>query len=165
MRMPLTKLENITDYNNNPPNAISFMPAIASTSGDLHSEFVRLLFVQADRETDRLLAASGVQLPQHDRDQFHYRRAALSSELKTRLRTYSIKQVRYSGVNDWNTSIKHTPSHKQIRMMRLKTSQFIRMDQPTLSYRLPDHLSQFHRHISFFKAISHSSLNRLSQVY
>ena len=30
------------DYNNNPPNAISFMPAVASTSGRLHSEFVRL---------------------------------------------------------------------------------------------------------------------------
>jgi hypothetical protein len=30
------------DYNNNPPNAISFMPAIASMSGRLHSEFVRL---------------------------------------------------------------------------------------------------------------------------
>jgi hypothetical protein len=51
------------DYNNNPPNAISFMPAIASTSGRLHSEFVRLLFVQAHRETDRFFAASGVQLP------------------------------------------------------------------------------------------------------
>ncbi len=33
-----------TDYNNNPPNATSFMPDIASTSGRLHSEFVRLLF-------------------------------------------------------------------------------------------------------------------------
>ena len=32
------------DYNNNPPNTVSFMPAIASTSGRLHSEFVRLLF-------------------------------------------------------------------------------------------------------------------------
>ncbi len=30
------------DYNNNPPNAISFMSVIASTSGRLHSEFVRL---------------------------------------------------------------------------------------------------------------------------
>jgi hypothetical protein len=28
-----------TDYNNNPPNVISFMPVIASTSGRLHSEF------------------------------------------------------------------------------------------------------------------------------
>ncbi len=27
------------DYNNNPPNATSFMPAIANTSGRLHSEF------------------------------------------------------------------------------------------------------------------------------
>ena len=32
------------DYNNRPSNAISFMPAIASTSGRLHCEFVRLFF-------------------------------------------------------------------------------------------------------------------------
>jgi hypothetical protein len=30
------------DYSNRPPSAVSFMPAIASTSGRLHSEFVRL---------------------------------------------------------------------------------------------------------------------------
>jgi hypothetical protein len=46
------------DYNNNPPNTVSFMPAIASTSGRLHSEFIRLLFLQAHRETDRFFAAS-----------------------------------------------------------------------------------------------------------
>ena len=50
------------DYNNNPPNAVSFMPAIASTSVRLHSEFIRLLFLQAHRETDRFFATSGVQL-------------------------------------------------------------------------------------------------------
>ena len=50
------------DYNNRPSNAISFIPAVASTSGRLHSEFVRLLFLQAHRETDRFFAASGVQL-------------------------------------------------------------------------------------------------------
>ena len=44
--------------------------------GRLHSEFVRLLFLQAHRETDRFLAASGVQLAQHDRGQFHYRRSS-----------------------------------------------------------------------------------------
>jgi hypothetical protein len=38
------------------------MPAIASTSGRLHSEFVRLLFLQDHRETDHFFAASGVQL-------------------------------------------------------------------------------------------------------
>ncbi len=48
-----------TDYNNNPPNVISFIPAIASTSGRLHSGFIRIL--QTHRETDRFFAASGVQ--------------------------------------------------------------------------------------------------------
>ena len=33
--------------------------------------------------------------------------------------------MRYSGVNEGNTSIKHTPSQRQIHTMRLKTSQFI----------------------------------------
>jgi hypothetical protein len=72
------------DYNNNPPNAISFMPAITSTSGRVHSEFVRLLFLQAHRETDRFFAASGVQLAQHHRGQFHYRRAAFS-QIKSKI--------------------------------------------------------------------------------
>jgi hypothetical protein len=48
--------------------AISFMPAVASTSGRLHSEFVLLLSLQTHRETDRFVVVSGVQLPQHDRD-------------------------------------------------------------------------------------------------
>ncbi len=52
------------DYNMNPPNTVSFMPAITGTSGRLHSEFVRLLFLQTHRETDRFFAASGVQLAQ-----------------------------------------------------------------------------------------------------
>ncbi len=43
------------DCNNRPSNAISFMPAIASTSGRVHSEFVRLLFLQVHRETDAFL--------------------------------------------------------------------------------------------------------------
>ena len=73
------------DYNNNPPNSISFMPAIASTSGRLHSELVRLLFLQVHRETDRFFAASGVQLAQSDRGQFHYKRAAFSSQLKSKV--------------------------------------------------------------------------------
>jgi hypothetical protein len=66
------------DYNMNPSNTVSFMPAIASTSGRLHSEFVRLLFLQAHRKTDRFLAASGVQLEESDRGQFHFRRAAFA---------------------------------------------------------------------------------------
>ncbi len=49
------------DYDNNPPNAVSFMPSISSMSGRLHSEFIRLLFLQTHRETDRFFATSGVQ--------------------------------------------------------------------------------------------------------
>jgi hypothetical protein len=45
---------------------------------------VRLLFLQAHRETGRFFAVSGVQLAQHDRGQFHYRRAAFSSILKSK---------------------------------------------------------------------------------
>ena len=64
------------DYNNNPPSYVSFMPAIASTSGRLHSEFVRLLFLQAHQETDRFFAASGVQLAQSTSG-FHFKRGVL----------------------------------------------------------------------------------------
>jgi hypothetical protein len=50
-----------TDYNNNPPNTVAFMPAIAGTNGRLQSDFIRLLFLQAHREPDRFFAVSGVQ--------------------------------------------------------------------------------------------------------
>jgi hypothetical protein len=44
------------DYNNNPPRGVGFMSAIAGTSGRLHSEFIRILFLQVYRETDRFFA-------------------------------------------------------------------------------------------------------------
>ncbi len=73
------------DYNNRPPSVVSFMLAIASTSGRLHSELVRLLFLQAHRETDRFFAASGVLSVQSDRGFFHYHRSAFSAQLKTKV--------------------------------------------------------------------------------
>ena len=68
-----------TDYNNNPPNTISFMSAVASTSGRLHSEFVCLLFLQVHRETDLFFASSGVQLEKSTSGQFHLKRSTFSS--------------------------------------------------------------------------------------
>ncbi len=50
------------DHNNNHPKVISFIPAIASTSGRIHSDFVLLLFLQPHRETDRFFTPSGVHL-------------------------------------------------------------------------------------------------------
>ncbi len=77
------------DYNNNPPNsisrAVSFMPTIASVSGRLHSEFIRLLFLQAHRETDRFFAVSGAQLTEPNSGFFHFRRVAFSSKLKAKV--------------------------------------------------------------------------------
>jgi hypothetical protein len=61
------------------------MAAIASTSGRLHSEFVRLLFLRDHRETDRFFAASGVLSAQSDRDFYHYRRAAVSDQVKSKV--------------------------------------------------------------------------------
>ncbi len=47
---------------------------------------LRLLFLQAHRETDRFFAASGVQLAQtNPSGQFHFRRAAFASILKSRV--------------------------------------------------------------------------------
>jgi hypothetical protein len=60
------------------------MPDIGSMSGRLHSEFVLLLFSQSHRETDRFFSVSGVQITQHDRDQFHYHRTVFSSQIKTK---------------------------------------------------------------------------------
>ena len=39
------------DCNKRPSNSIAFMSAVASTSGRLHCELVRILFLQAHRET------------------------------------------------------------------------------------------------------------------
>ena len=72
------------DYNNRSPNAISFMPAIVCTSDRLHSELVRLLFLQAHRETDRFFAVSGVHHVQSNRGQFHFKRAVFFSQLKAK---------------------------------------------------------------------------------
>jgi hypothetical protein len=68
------------NYNHRAPSVVSFMPAIVSTSGRLHSEFVRLLFLKAHRETDRFFAVSGVKLLQTDRTEFHFRRAAFTQQ-------------------------------------------------------------------------------------
>ncbi len=71
-----------TDYNNRPSSEVSFMAAIPSTSDRLHSEFVRLLFLQSHRKTDRFFPASGVQSVETTSDMFHLRHVAFSSGLK-----------------------------------------------------------------------------------
>jgi hypothetical protein len=61
------------------------MPSIASTSGRLHSEFVRLLFLQTHRETEHFFAVSGVQITHSNSGVFHYLRVVFSSHLKSNI--------------------------------------------------------------------------------
>ena len=96
------------------------MPAIASTSGRLHSEFIRLLFLQTHRETDRFFAASGVQPVQHTSGGiFTFKRAAFLTQLKAKVGS-SLAKAAVMSVNlniDGApiTSRSHThPSHSQV---------------------------------------------------
>ena len=69
-------------YANN--HSISFLPAITSTSARMHGEFLRLLFLQAHRETEDYFAFMGTPA-QPDQDQFRFRRAAFYSSLKSKV--------------------------------------------------------------------------------
>ncbi len=70
------------------------MPAIASTSGRLHSKFVRILFLQAHQETDRFFEASGVQFEQtHPGGQFTFRRAVFLTQLQSKVGLVLAKTV------------------------------------------------------------------------
>jgi hypothetical protein len=101
------------------------MPTIVSTSGRLHSEFVRLLFLQAHRETDRFFAPSGVQLAQPTIGLFHFRRATFSVKLKAKVGSTLAKaaalRINLNIDGAPVTSRTHThPSHSQTS--RLLTS-------------------------------------------
>ncbi len=73
------------DYNFNPTRGVAFMSSIASTSGRLHSEFIRILFLQSHRETDRFSTDSGVLSAQSDRGFFYYLLTVFSSMMKSRV--------------------------------------------------------------------------------
>ena len=126
------------DYNNNPPHTVAFMPSIASTSGRLHIEFIRLLFLQAHRETDRFFAASGVQPAQSTSGGlFYYRRTAFSVQLclkvgSTLAKTAALRvNLNIDGASI--TSRTHThPSHSQTsRLLTSSLSLGVPVPRPT----------------------------------
>ncbi len=111
----------LADYNNRPSHGIAFMPAVASTSGRLHCEFVRILFLQAHRKP--FFAASGVKLAQSN--QFHNSRAAFYFQLKSNVGNIFAKaaalriNLKIDGAPVASRSHTH-PSHSQTS--RLLTS-------------------------------------------
>ena len=135
MRLLLTKYalrQYHTDYKNRPSNAISFMPAVASTTGRLHCE-LRLLFLLDHRETDRFFAPSGVQLAQSNW-QYHYRRAAFSSQPKSKvghiLAKAAARRINLNIDGAPITCRSHThPSHSQTSLL-LTSSQSLGVPVP-----------------------------------
>jgi hypothetical protein len=129
------------DYNNRPPSAVSFIHDIDSTSGWLHSEFVRLLFLQTHRETDRFFAASGVQSKQSTSGQFHFRRAAFSQDLKRKvgltLAKASALRINLNIDGAPIASKSHThPSHSQTsRLLTSSLSLGVPVPRPTQCMR------------------------------
>ena len=102
------------------------MPAIASTSGRLHSEFIRLLFLETHRETDRFFADSGVHPAESTSGGlFTFKRAAFSDQLCSKVGSTLTKvadlRVNLNVDGAPITSRTHThPSHSQTS--RLLTS-------------------------------------------
>ncbi len=107
-----------SDYNNNPSNATSFIPVLVCTSRRLHSEFVRLLFLQAHRETDLFFATSGVQLVYSTNGLLHFRPVVSSTQLKSKVGNTLVKatglrvNVNIDGVSIPSRTLTH-PSHSQ----------------------------------------------------
>jgi hypothetical protein len=126
------------DYNNRPPSVVSFIPAIASTSTRLRSEFVRLLFLQDHRETDRFFVASGVQLaPTHPGVQFHFHRAVFLTNLKSKVGLALAKtttlRINLNLDGEPITSKSHThPSHSETsRLLTSSLSLGVPVPRPT----------------------------------
>ena len=120
------------------------MSVIGNTSGRLHSEFVRLLFLQSHRETDRFFAASGVPLTQSTSGGFfHFRRATFFSNLKAKsgnlLAKAAALRINLNLDGSPIASKSHThPSHSQTsRLLTSSLSLGVPVPRPTQCMRGP----------------------------
>ena len=64
---------------------ISFLPAIMSTSTRMHGEFLRLLFLQAHRETEAHFIATGMSSQNIHPEALRFKRAAFYNGLKSKV--------------------------------------------------------------------------------
>ena len=64
---------------------ISFLTAVVSTSTRMHGEFLRLLFLQAHRETEAHFIATGMPSQRNQPDSFRFKRAAFYQSLKSKV--------------------------------------------------------------------------------
>jgi hypothetical protein len=116
MRLPLTRLESVALTIITNPLLLS--PLCLLVLVRLGGYIVNLCAFYSYMETDSFFAASGVQLAQSNRGQFHYRRAAFSSQLKAKVGSTLAKaaalRVNFNLDGAPITSRTHThPSHSQ----------------------------------------------------
>jgi hypothetical protein len=132
-----------SDCNNNPPNSVTFIPTIGGTNGRLHSDFIRLLFLQDHRETDLLFTSSGVQSAQSNlgATYFSFHRVTVLNQLKSKCGLILAKTVVLRVTLNLDgapiTSNSHThPSHSQTsRLLTSSLSLGVPTPRPTQSMR------------------------------
>jgi hypothetical protein len=96
---------------------ISFLPAIMTTSSRMHGEFLRLLFLQAHRETTAHFNATGLPSQQNRSDNaFRFKRAAFYMDLKSKVGLLAAKaSALWINLNIRGCSVVapslHAPSH------------------------------------------------------
>jgi hypothetical protein len=118
------------------------MSVIDSTSNRLHSEFVRILFLQTHRETDRFFAASGVQLAEtHPGGQFTFRHVVFLTQLQSKVDLVLAKvaalriNINLDGAPIASKSHTH-PSHSQTsRLLTSSLSLGVPVPRPTQCVR------------------------------
>jgi hypothetical protein len=81
----LLRSVKITAIGNNTLTIRTFLPAIVSTSTRMHVEFLRLLFLQAHRETESHFTAAGMSSQRNQSDSVRFKRAACYQSLKSKV--------------------------------------------------------------------------------
>ena len=95
---------------------ITFMPAIASTSSRMHGEFLRLLFLQAHRETTAHFRVTAIGMPaQQHCDSFRFRRAAFYNGLKSKVGLAAAKTAMRINLNIDGCGVVAPPVHSSLR--------------------------------------------------
>jgi hypothetical protein len=74
----------LADFDSARTNKKTFLPAIMSTSNRMHGEFLRLLFLQARRETEAHFTAAGMPAQRNQSESFWFKRDAFYQSLKSK---------------------------------------------------------------------------------
>ena len=95
---------------------ISILPAIMSTSNRMHGEFLRLLFLQAHRETEAHFTAAGMPSQRNQSESFRFKRAAFYQGLNSKVGLAAAKAAALRiNLNVQGCSIVAAPMHAPSR--------------------------------------------------